>query len=107
HDPTIIKVNGTYYSYGVGEHLVIHETPFMDGPWEQTSSVLAKDSVVLKGDRTAMWAPTAPQVDDNFYLYYCVSVAGCRDSAVSVATSKSPGPEGWTDLGTIINSGTG
>jgi arabinan endo-1,5-alpha-L-arabinosidase len=32
---------------------------------------------------------------------------GCRDSAIGVATSQSPGPGAWTDHGAIIQSGAG
>ncbi|KAI9926385.1 hypothetical protein MW887_004149 [Aspergillus wentii] len=107
HDPTIIKVGPTYYSYGVGEHMVIHEAPSMDGPWKQTGHVLDAESVIPKGDRKAPWAPTTIQLGDTFYIYYCVSVSGCRDSAIGVATSKTPGPGDWTDHGAIFESGSG
>ncbi|THC95403.1 hypothetical protein EYZ11_005127 [Aspergillus tanneri] len=107
HDPNIIKVGNTYYSYSVGEHLVIHQAPGLDGPWKQTDCVLDKDSIIPKGDRKAPWAPTTIEVKGTFYCYYAVSQAGCRDSAIGVATSTSPGPGSWIDRGAIIHSGTG
>lgn len=107
HDPSILKVGDTYYSYSVGKYLAIHQAPSLDGPWEQTETVLDKESVIPKGDRKAPWAPTTIEVDGTFYCYYAVSQAGCRNSAIGVATSKSPGPGRWTDHGSIVHSGTG
>ncbi|KAB8238118.1 arabinan endo-1,5-alpha-L-arabinosidase [Aspergillus alliaceus] len=107
HDPTVIEVDGTYYSYGVGEHIVIHEAPHLAGPWKQVGSVLDKDSIIPKGDRAKPWAPTTVEVNGTFYCYYSVSNAGCRDSAIGVATSQLPGPGGWTDHGAVVQSGTG
>ncbi|GMF67051.1 unnamed protein product [Aspergillus oryzae] len=107
HDPTVINANGAYYAYGVGEHIVIHQAPGLAGPWKQIGSVLDKDSIIPKGDRAKPWAPTTIEVKGTFYCYYSVSNAGCRDSAIGVATSQSPGPGGWTDHGAIVQSGTG
>ncbi|KAE8381242.1 putative arabinan endo-1,5-alpha-L-arabinosidase B [Aspergillus bertholletiae] len=107
HDPTVIDVDGVYYAYGVGEHIVIHQAPGLAGPWKQIGSVLDKDSIIPKGDRAKPWAPTTIEVNGTFYCYYSVSNAGCRDSAIGVATSPSPGPGAWTDLGAIVQSGTG
>ncbi|KNG86413.1 arabinan endo-1,5-alpha-L-arabinosidase D, partial [Aspergillus nomiae NRRL 13137] len=107
HDPTVINVNGIYYAYGVGEHIVIHQASDLAGPWRQIGSVLDQDSIIPKGDRAKPWAPTTIEVNGIFYCYYSVSNAGCRDSAIGVATSQTPGPGGWTDHGAIIQSGTG
>ncbi|KAK6829267.1 putative arabinan endo-1 [Aspergillus parasiticus] len=107
HDPTIINAGGAYYAYGVGEHIVIHQAPGLAGPWKQIGSVLDKDSIIPKGDRAKPWAPTTIELNGIFYCYYSVSNAGCRDSAIGVATSQSPGPGGWTDRGAIVQSGTG
>lgn len=107
HDPTILRVGDEYYLYHVGEHLFIHTAPSMAGPWEYVGNVLDANSVIPKGDRAAPWAPTIIAVDDTYYCYYSVSKAGCRDSAVGVATSSSPGPGNWYDHGAIIETGTG
>ncbi|KAL4933319.1 arabinan endo-1,5-alpha-L-arabinosidase [Aspergillus undulatus] len=107
HDPNIILVGNKYYSYSVGPGILIHESYSLDGPWIQTGRLLDGDSVIPKGDRVAPWAPNTVQIGDIFYCYYSVSNAGCRDSAIGVATSDSPGPGGWTDHGMIIQSGTG
>ncbi|KAL4875092.1 Arabinan endo-1,5-alpha-L-arabinosidase B [Aspergillus karnatakaensis] len=107
HDPSIIRVGGTFYSYSVGPRMVIHQAPSLDGPWTQTGSVLSADSIIPKGDRKAPWAPNTIQIGDTFYCYYAVSNAGCRDSAIGLATSPSPGPGGWTDHGLLIQSGYG
>ncbi|KAJ8197861.1 hypothetical protein LV157_001439 [Aspergillus fumigatus] len=107
HDPSIIHVDGTYYSYSVGRHIRIHQAPSLDGPWERTGAVLNADSVIPKGDRKAPWAPQTVHHNDTYYCFYAVSNSGCRDSAIGVATSKSPGPGGWTDHGLLVQSGTG
>lgn len=107
HDPSIVRAGGTYYSYGVDTHIPIHSAPSLDGPWSRLGNALDADSVIPKGDRTAPWAPQAIALGDKFYIYYGVSNAGCRDSAIGVATSDHPGPGNWSDHGPIIQSGTG
>ncbi|KAL4952564.1 Arabinan endo-1,5-alpha-L-arabinosidase B [Aspergillus filifer] len=107
HDPNIILVGDTYYAYSVGPGILIHESSSLDGPWTQTGTVLNGNSVIQKGDNKSPWAPNTIQIGDTFYCYYSVSNSGCRDSAIGVATSSSPGPGGWTDHGMVIQSGTG
>ncbi|CAI7614306.1 unnamed protein product [Penicillium pancosmium] len=107
HDPTILRVGDTFYLYNVGQHIFIHTAPSMDGPWKHVGSVLDGNSVIGKGDRAAPWAPTVIAVDGVYYCYYSVSRAGCRDSAVGVATSSTPGPGNWHDHGIIVQTGTG
>jgi arabinan endo-1,5-alpha-L-arabinosidase len=109
HDPSIIYDASTasFYSYSVGPRMLIHQSPTLDGPWTELGSLLPADSIIPKGDRKAPWAPSTIQINDRFYCYYAVSNAGCRDSAIGVASSDSPGPGAWTDHGLIIQSGTG
>lgn len=107
HDPNIIRVGDTYYLYHVGEHIFIHTAPSMAGPWRHVGSVLDANSIIPKGDRAVPWAPTVIAVDGTYYCYYSVSKAGCRDSAVGVATSKSPGPGKWHDHGVVVQTGSG
>ncbi|KAL2820866.1 Arabinan endo-1,5-alpha-L-arabinosidase B [Aspergillus cavernicola] len=107
HDPSIILVGKTFYSYSVGPHIAINQAPSLDGPWTELGTVLDADSMISKGDRTAPWAPNTLQIGTTFYCYYSVSNAGSRDSAIGVATSDKPGPGGWTDHGPILQSGTG
>ncbi|KAL2834615.1 glycosyl hydrolase [Aspergillus pseudoustus] len=109
HDPSIIYDASTasLYSYSVGLHMVIHQASSLDGPWTELGSLLPADSVIPKGDRKAPWAPSTIEIGGRFYCYYAVSNAGCRDSAIGVASSDSPGPGSWTDHGLIIQSGNG
>ncbi|KAJ5627299.1 Glycoside hydrolase family 43 [Penicillium herquei] len=107
HDPTILKVGDEFYLYNVGEHIFIQTAPSMAGPWKKVGSVLDANSVIPKGDRAAPWAPTVIEFDGVYYCYYSVSKAGCRDSAVGVATSNSPGPGNWHDHGAVVQTGTG
>ncbi|KAJ5123732.1 hypothetical protein N7448_009829 [Penicillium atrosanguineum] len=107
HDPTIMRVGDTFYLYNVGEHIFIHTAPTMAGPWKHVGSVLDANAVIPKGDRAVPWAPDVVYVDGTFYCFYSVSKAGCRDSAIGVATSDHPGPGGWVDHGAVIQTGTG
>ncbi|KAJ5160897.1 uncharacterized protein N7482_007901 [Penicillium canariense] len=107
HDPSILRVGDSYYLYHVGEHIFIHTAPSMAGPWRHVGSVLDANSVIPKGDRAVPWAPTVVAVDGTYYCYYSVSKAGCRDSAVGVATSNSPGAGHWHDHGVVVQTGTG
>lgn len=107
HDPTILRVGDTFYLYNVGEHIYIHTAPSMAGPWKHVGSVLDANSVIPKGDRAVPWAPDVIEFDGTFYCFYSVSKAGCRDSAIGVATSNSPGPGGWHDHGVVVQTGTG
>lgn len=107
HDPTIIRVGGEFYLYNVGEHIYIHTAKTMVGPWKLAGTVLNANSVIDKGDRAVPWAPNVIAVNGIYYCYYCVSRAGCRDSAIGVATSRSPGPGHWIDHGVVVQTGTG
>lgn len=107
HDPTILRVGDTYYLYNVGQRIFIHTAPSMAGPWTHVGNLLDGNSVIPKGDRAAPWAPTVIEFDGTYYCYYSVSKAGCRDSAIGVATSNSPGPGHWYDHGAIVQTGTG
>jgi arabinan endo-1,5-alpha-L-arabinosidase len=107
HDPTIIRVGAEYYLYSVGQHIFIYTAPSMAGPWEKIGSLLDANSVINKGDRAVPWAPSVIAVGETFYCFYSVSRAGCRDSAIGVATSASPGPGNWRDHGVVVQSATG
>ncbi|KAB8079300.1 glycosyl hydrolase [Aspergillus leporis] len=109
---SIQRPRSTPSPYTHATDLKIHEptivnAPSLAGPWSEIGSVLDRDSVILKGDREKPWAPTTLEVNGIFYCYYSVINAGCRDSAIGVATSQSPGPGAWTDHGAIIQSGAG
>ncbi|KAL4736915.1 Arabinan endo-1,5-alpha-L-arabinosidase B [Aspergillus similis] len=107
HDPSIIKVGGTFYSYSVGPSITVHQASSLDGPWTEIGALLSGDSVIEKGDRKAPWAANTIFINGQYYCYYSVSNAGCRDSAIGVASSAFPGPGAWTDHGLVIQSGTG
>lgn len=76
HDPSIIRVGGTYYSYSVGKHILIHQAPSLDGPWKRAGTVLTADSIIPKGDRKAPWAPQTIHHGDTYYCFYAVSKIG-------------------------------
>ncbi|RAK96230.1 arabinan endo-1,5-alpha-L-arabinosidase [Aspergillus ibericus CBS 121593] len=107
HDPSIIRVNDIYYSYGSGPHIPIHTAPHLSGPWTKAGTVLDGPSILPKGDLKAPWAPTTLSYSGTYYCFYATSNSGCRNSAIGVATSSSPGPNDWTDHGPLALSGAG
>jgi arabinan endo-1,5-alpha-L-arabinosidase len=107
HDPTIIKAGGLYYSYGVGEHILIYQAPSLDGPWDQVGTVLDEKSEIDKGDSESPWAPSILYSEGMYYCYYSVSNSGVRNSAIGVATSITPQGGLWRDHGKIVESGKG
>ena len=50
------------------------------------------------------WAPTVAYFNNQYYLYYAVSLFGTIDSAIGVATSPSLSTPTWTDLGKVVQS---
>ncbi|PYH94628.1 Arabinanase/levansucrase/invertase [Aspergillus ellipticus CBS 707.79] len=109
HDPSIIYSANTktYFAYGSGPHIPIHTAPALSGPWTKAGTVLDGDSILPKGDVKAPWAPTTIHHNGLYYCFYATSNSGCRNSAIGVATSSTPGPGEWTDHGPLAVSGTG
>ncbi|KAF9891717.1 hypothetical protein FE257_003729 [Aspergillus nanangensis] len=90
HDPSILKTARGYYSYSVGKHISIHEAPTLSGPWLKTGTVLARDSIIAKGDRRAPWAPMTLQVGAMYYCYYAKLPKAGKEYQIRVGRSRSP-----------------
>lgn len=114
HDPSVIKVDDTYYVFG--SHLASAKSKdLMD--WTQVSSGVADGNVLIPNvteelSETLSWAQTdtlwAPDViqlsDGKFYMYYNACRGDSPLSALGVAVSrKIEGP--YKNKGIILKSG--
>ncbi|CAN6644925.1 hypothetical protein TRVA0_020S02520 [Trichomonascus vanleenenianus] len=104
HDPSIVKFNGSYYSFSTHDLVAISKAPSMYGPWTKVGSVLEKSSIIDNSGNTDPWAPDVHKVGDTFYCYYAVSTFGSLDSSIGLATSKTLEPGSWTDHGAVLTS---
>jgi arabinan endo-1,5-alpha-L-arabinosidase len=107
-DPNIIHYNNEYYLFQTGVGIPYSKASSLSGPWTSVGEIMnGKPSIINKGDRNDLWAPTVIQQNGKFYCYYSVSSLGSRDSAIGVATSDSLASGSWTDHGAVINTGSG
>ncbi|QKX62939.1 uncharacterized protein TRUGW13939_10107 [Talaromyces rugulosus] len=107
-DPNIIHYNNEYYLFQTGVGIPYSKASSLSGPWTSVGEIMnGKPSIINKGDRNDLWAPTVIHQNGKFYCYYSVSSLGSRDSAIGVATSDSLASGSWTDHGAVINTGSG
>lgn len=104
-DPTVIKVNGSYYLYATED---IHNVPILKSRdmihWAQIGTVFTdktRPNFVLGG---GIWAPDIECIGGKYVLYYAMSVWGGEWSCgIGVATANSPeGP--FKDHGKLFTS---
>lgn len=114
HDPSVIKVDGTWYVFG--SHLAGAKTDDLMN-WTLIDSDVKPDNVIIPNAKEEMkeafeWARTdtfwAPDVirlaDGKFYMYYCNCEGSSPLSALGIAVSDNvEGP--YKDLGIILKSG--
>lgn len=114
HDPSVIKVNGTYYVFG--SHLSAAKSNDLIN-WTQIASGVnstnplitnVKDEVkeaLTWAQTDTLWAPDVIQLEDGrFYMYYCACRGDAPISALGIAVSDTvEGP--YEDLGIILKSG--
>ena len=105
--PEIIYHNGVYYNYNMTgpitvktstdlRHWVVHPDryAFSERPaW-----------LIDVSEEGAIWAPGCYKMGDRYYLYYCTSSSGSRNSAIGVAVSDDPSKNDWQDLGMVMRS---
>lgn len=105
HDPNIVFHENTYYLFKGGVGVLIYKSTDISGPWKKVGTVLEGNSLIKnKGTANRPWAPTTVVRNGTFYCYYTLSKVGKRDSAIGVASTKTP--EGkWTDHGLVIQTG--
>lgn len=113
HDPSVIKVDDTYYVFG--SHLTVAKTKdFIN--WEVVASGVNKENPLF-GDVTeelsealdwansdTLWALDVVELDGKFYMYYNACQGDSPRSALGVAVADDiEGP--YKDLGIFLKSG--
>lgn len=114
HDPSVIKVEDTYYVFG--SHLqaaktndLMNWTQISTGP-EKGNPLIPDPAVEMAealewAETTTFWAGDVIQLEDGrFYMYYCNCKGDSPRSYLGLAVSEDiEGP--YTDLGPILKSG--
>nr|WP_307990678.1 glycoside hydrolase family 43 protein [uncultured Niameybacter sp.] len=114
HDPSVIKVEDTYYVFG--SHLQAAKTNDLMA-WTQISTGPQQGNSLIPNPKEEMnealtwaqtdtfWAGDVIQLEDGkFYMYYCTCKGDSPRSTLGVAVSDNiEGP--YTDLGIILKSG--
>jgi arabinan endo-1,5-alpha-L-arabinosidase len=125
HDPEVYKDNGYYYVFST-DYEVAHDKPtagiqvrrskdLINWEWVgrafngvPASAQTYLDSVVKDATKKVdrLWAPEIVKMGTKFYLYYCASEFGTKNSYIGVATSASiTGP--WEDQGEVFKTKDG
>lgn len=111
-DPSVIRdENGTFYAYGT-EDAWRHSTDFRYVPIIKSDNLVdweyIGDAFEQKPDWKGfayIWAPDIQYFNDQYYLYYSLSVWDDPNPAIGVATADTPeGP--FTDHGMLFDSET-
>ena len=118
HDPAIIREGEYYYSYSTDVGYGIDVRPGLQirkskdlvqwtyVGWVFNSLPPQGNGFISQGGGTAfnsLWAPCVVKVGAEFRLYYSLSCALPRLSAIGLATATSPqGP--WTEKGLVVTS---
>ncbi|SDN99432.1 arabinan endo-1,5-alpha-L-arabinosidase [Alkalicoccus daliensis] len=116
HDPAIIRDGNQYIVFSTG---ILRDTEdpggiyirtadkSMANPWESVGEIPAPEWV-KEYNPEHLWAPQVVKAQGTFYLYYAVSAFGTNNSAIGVASSKTPAdPDSWEDHGPVITSSSG
>ena len=110
--PEIIYHNGVYYNYNMTGPITVKTSTDMlnwtliEGKYALSSRPEWLSSIVKENDSglCGIWAPGCYKIGDKFFLYYCSSSSGSRNSAIGVAVSDDPAKNDWKDLGLVIRS---
>jgi beta-xylosidase len=103
-DPSIIKVDKTYFAVGTSSEWAPHFPIFKSTDlknWSQAGYVFDKAPEWTSG---SFWAPEYYKIKDTYYIYYTARRKSDDVSYIGVATSKYP-DKGFTDHGTFITFG--
>lgn len=114
HDPSVIKVNDTYYLFG--SHLAVAKSNDLMR-WTQVNLNVYKGNPIVPDIQQdlkeavswaradSIWAPHVIRMPDGkFYMYYCASTFGSPRSAIGIAVSdKVEGP--YRHYAVILRSG--
>lgn len=103
-DPSVIKVNNTYFAVGTSSewapHFPIYKSADLKD-WKQVGYVFDKAPSWTSG---SFWAPEYFRINDTYYIYYTARRKFDNTSYIGVATSKFP-DKGYVDHGTLITFG--
>lgn len=115
HDPSVIKVNDTYYVFGT--HLQVAKSDDLMH-WTQISTSAhggnpiipnineeLREALAWARTKNDIWAPHVIQLSDGrYYMYYCASTFGSSRSVIGIAVSDDvEGP--YTHYALIVKSG--
>jgi arabinan endo-1,5-alpha-L-arabinosidase len=106
HDPSVVKVNGTYYLLSTGTGLEIRtstdRTAFrrIGSVWPNGASWAHP----FTGGSDNLWAPDISFHNGQFYLYYAASSFGSQNSAIFLATSTTAQPGSWSNKGIVVQT---
>jgi beta-xylosidase len=103
-DPSIIKVDDSYFAVGTSSewapHFPIYRSANLKN-WRQVGYVFDKAPEWTSG---SFWAPEYYKIKDTYYIYYTARRKVDNTSYIGVATSKYP-DKGFTDHGVLIAFG--
>ncbi|EPQ28115.1 uncharacterized protein PFL1_04442 [Pseudozyma flocculosa PF-1] len=109
HDPTMVKVGGTYFLYATAPGISIKtstdRTNFRDAGLAFPNGLPWCDSYTESSRN--IWAPEVKYMNNQFYLYYSCSSFGSRHSATFLATSKTGLSGSWTNKGKVYSTEQG
>lgn len=103
-DPSVIKVNNTYFAVGTSSEWAPHFPIFRSSDlknWHQTGYVFDKTPEWASG---SFWAPEYFKIKDTYYIYYTARRKSDNTSYIGVATSKYP-DRGFRDHGLLVTFG--
>jgi len=112
HDPSMCKVNGTYYLYSTGSGIPIRTSTdrvnwvavgeiFPNGALSETDAYTGSS-----GTAANIWAPDCSYADGKFFIYYATSSFGSEHSAIFLVSSAN-GLTGWTNHGLVTSTSSG
>ena len=104
--PEIIYHNGVYYNYNMtGAITVKTSTDLIHWSVHPDRYAFERPEWLTDvSEEGAIWAPGCYKMGDRYYLYYCTSSSGSRNSAIGVAVSDDPSKNDWQDLGMVLRS---
>ncbi|KAG7570950.1 hypothetical protein FFLO_01148 [Filobasidium floriforme] len=110
HDPSVAKVNGTYYLYSTGEGIPIRKSTDRIN-WKFAGFVFPDGAPSVTDAYTnttngSLWAPDVSyhKESNQFVLYYSASSFGSPISGIFLATSPTGEPGSFTQQGLVIES---
>ncbi len=105
--PEILYHDGVYYNYNMTGSITLKtSTDLVNWKLHEDKTALSERPAWLEdvSGSDAIWAPGAYKIGDRYYLYYCTSTSGSRNSGIGVAVSDDPSANDWQDLGLVLRS---